>query len=120
MIAFAFQGIFIFIACCGSSYLKNTRTYFIAANLAISIVGSLMIREIDAHQKWARFFGFCINMAFTANLPIILSMASSNVAGFTKKTTANSMVSWCPNSHVFDEKLIFGSSSCSSPIVLEM
>lgn len=51
-----------------------------------------MIREIDAHQKWTRFFGFCINMAFTANLPIILSMASSNVAGFTKKTTANSMV----------------------------
>lgn len=51
-----------------------------------------MIREIDAHQKWTRFFGFCLNMAFTANLPIVLSMASSNVAGFTKKTTANSMV----------------------------
>ena len=62
------------------------------ANLTISIAGSAMVRELDAHHRWARFFGYCINMAFTANMPIILSMVASNVAGFTKKSTANSMV----------------------------
>lgn len=92
VIAFVFQGIFVLASSCGSTYLKNTRTYFIAANLTFSIAGSLMITEIDPQHRWARFFGFCINMAFSANLPIILSMVSSNVAGFTKKSTANSMV----------------------------
>ena len=84
VIAFAFQGVFILLSSCGSTYLKNSRTYFIMANLTISIAGSAMVRELDAHHRWARFFGYCINMAFTANMPIILSMVASNVAGFTK------------------------------------
>jgi hypothetical protein len=92
VLTIAFQGVFVLISSCGSTYLKNTRTYFIAANPTISTAGSVMIREIDAQYRWTRFFEYCINMAFSANLPIVLSIVSSNVAGFTKKSTANSMV----------------------------
>lgn len=94
MISVAFQLVFVFISSFGSTYFANTRTYFLAANLSISIAGSAMIRQIGQQHMWPRFFGFCLNMAFTANFPIVLSMSSANVAGFTKKSTANSMVSW--------------------------
>lgn len=93
MISTAFQLVFVVLSSGGSTYFKNSRTYFLAANLAISIIGSAMIRQLDQDQMWARFFGFCLNMAFSANFPIVLSVSSANVAGFTKKSTANSMVS---------------------------
>lgn len=92
MISTAFQLVFVLLASAGSTYFTNSRTYFLAANLSISIAGSAMIRQIDMEQTWTRFFGYCLNMAFTANFPIILSMSSANVAGFTKKSTSNSMV----------------------------
>jgi hypothetical protein len=92
MISTAFQLIFVLLSSGGSTYFTNARTYFLAANLSISIVGSAMIRQIDQKYMWTRFFGFCLNMAFSANFPIVLSMSSANVAGFTKKSTANSMV----------------------------
>lgn len=93
MISTAFQGVFVLGSCLGSTYLSNARTYFMAGNVAISLVGVVMIRELDATLPWSRFFGFCLSLAYTANIPLILSMSSSNIGGFTKKTTVNAMVS---------------------------
>ncbi|KAH7085819.1 putative MFS allantoate transporter [Paraphoma chrysanthemicola] len=92
MISTAFQAVIVIISTVGSSYLKNTRTYFMAANLAISLAGVVMIRQLDASQIWARFFGFCLSIAYTANIPLVLSMSSGNVGGFTKKSTVNAMI----------------------------
>ncbi|KAM3476065.1 hypothetical protein MY5147_003385 [Beauveria neobassiana] len=44
------------------------------------------------HGKWSRFFGYCLTMGYTPNFPIILSMLSANIAGFTKKMTVNAML----------------------------
>lgn len=93
MISTAFQAAFVIIATFGSSRLKNTRTYFMAANLAISLTGVVLIRQLDATHIWARFIGFCLSIAYTANIPLVLSMSSGNVGGFTKKNTVNAMVS---------------------------
>lgn len=92
MIGFAFQAVFVLLSTGGTSYLRNSRTWFMAWNLAISIVGAAMIREIPKDQQWARFFGYCLTMGYSANFPMILSVASGNFGGFTKKTTVNSMV----------------------------
>jgi Na+(H+)/acetate symporter ActP len=64
-----------------------------AFNLAISLTGSIMVRELDANNIWARFIGYCFCIAYSANFPLVLSISSSNVGGFTKKNTANAMVS---------------------------
>ena len=93
MISVAFQAVFVIIGTVGSTYLKNVRTYFMAFNLAISLTGSIMVRELDATRIWARFIGYCFCIAYSANFPLVLSIASSNVGGFTKKNTANAMVS---------------------------
>lgn len=66
MISTAFQGVFVLGSCLGSTYLSNARTYFMAGNVAISLVGVVMIRELDATLPWSRFFGFCLSLAYTA------------------------------------------------------
>jgi hypothetical protein len=45
MISTAFQLVFVLLSSGGSTYFTNARTYFLATNLSISIVGSAMIRQ---------------------------------------------------------------------------
>lgn len=63
-----------------------------AWNLSLAVVGAAMIREVSEEQKWARYAGYCLTVAFTANFPLVLSMVSGNFGGFTKKMTVNAMV----------------------------
>lgn len=64
-----------------------------AFNLLVSVVGSVMVREIDAEQKWARMFGVALTISYAANFPMIMAMTTSNFGGFTKKTTVSALVS---------------------------
>jgi hypothetical protein len=45
MISTAFQLVFVLLSSGESTYFTNARTYFLATNLSISIVGSAMIRQ---------------------------------------------------------------------------
>lgn len=92
IIAYVFQLIFVVIAMVGSTYLHNTRTLWIVFDMLCAIAGAVMVRQIDAHHKWGRFFGYCMTMGYTPNFPIILSLFSANTGGFTKKMTINAMV----------------------------
>lgn len=92
MLNYVFQLIFVLFATGLSSYFRNVRTYCIAFNFAVSIMGSALVRYLDTDLKWARFFGFCFAIAYSANFPMIIAMVSCNVAGFTKKTSVNAMV----------------------------
>ncbi|OAA80446.1 Major facilitator superfamily domain, general substrate transporter [Akanthomyces lecanii RCEF 1005] len=90
MVAYVFQLIFVLIATIGSTFLHNTRTWWIVFDMAFAIAGAAMVGQLDG--KWSRFFGYCLTMGYTPNLPIILSMLSANIAGFTKKMTVNAMI----------------------------
>lgn len=103
MISTAFQAVFVLASTFGSTYFTNMRTIFMAGNLAISLVGVVMIRQLDATHVWPKFIGFCLSLAYTANIPLTLSMSSGNVGGFTKKSTVNAMVS--PPSHAREKDI---------------
>lgn len=92
MIPAAFQGFFVIISTVGSTYLDNSRTYFMAGNLIIALAGVIMIRQLPSAHHWARLVGYSLTLAFTANIPLILSVSSGNIGGFTKKNTVNAMV----------------------------
>ncbi|KPM46441.1 hypothetical protein AK830_g32 [Neonectria ditissima] len=92
MLSFVFQFVFVLIATGGSTWFRNTRTYWMAWNLVISIIGAAMVRQISSDNIWARFMGYCLTVAYSANFPLTLAMSSSNFGGFTKKTTVNAMV----------------------------
>ena len=94
MIAFGAQGLFCIISAIGCTYLPNTRTYFMVFNTVMSLIGTVMIRQIDHASIWARFAGYCLTIAFSANYPLILATITSNIAGFSKKATATAIVSY--------------------------
>lgn len=80
--------------CTGATtYLRNTRTYFMLSSFALAIAGVAMIRQVPAQDKWTRFAGYSLIMAFSGNFPMVMSMASGNFGGFTKKVTVNALVS---------------------------
>ncbi|KAJ9137957.1 Major facilitator superfamily transporter [Pleurostoma richardsiae] len=97
MISTAFQALFVIIATVGSTYIKNSRTYFMMLNYTVGVIGAVMVNQIDASRLWARFFGYCLCIAFSGNFPMIFAMSTANFAGFTKKATVNAalFVGYC-------------------------
>lgn len=97
MISTAFQATFVLIATIGSTYIPNTRTYFMIFNYTMGVAGAAMVYSLEADRVWARFFGYCCCIAFSANYPLLFAMGTANIAGFTKKTTANAalFVGYC-------------------------
>ncbi|KZM27982.1 uncharacterized protein EKO05_0007294 [Ascochyta rabiei] len=116
MLGQVFQGVFVIIGTAGSTYFHNTRTYFMAWNLAVALVGAVMIREIQSSHIWARFMGYCLCIAFSANFPMVLSMSSGNIGGFTKKNTANAMIfiAYCAG-NIIGPQLFFANEAPSYP-----
>ncbi|KAL1900572.1 hypothetical protein Sste5346_002295 [Sporothrix stenoceras] len=97
MISTAFQALFVLIATIGSTYIPNSRTYFMIFNYTVSVAGAAIVYKLEAERVWARFFGYCLCIAFSANYPLLFAMGTANIAGFTKKTTANAalFVGYC-------------------------
>ncbi|RCI12914.1 hypothetical protein L249_0763 [Ophiocordyceps polyrhachis-furcata BCC 54312] len=74
-----------------SGRYKNVRTLFMVFNLSLATVGCILVRQLPPSQKWARYAGFCLTVAYSANAPMILSIISANTGGFSKKMTINAM-----------------------------
>ncbi|GKZ33984.1 hypothetical protein AbraIFM66950_004115 [Aspergillus brasiliensis] len=91
------QLIAVLISTGGSSYFTNTRTYWMLWNFALSIIGASLVGELPAHLLWGRYAGKCLMTAAAANFPLMMSLSSGNVAGFTKKMTVNAviLISFC-------------------------
>ncbi|KAH6988963.1 major facilitator superfamily domain-containing protein [Ilyonectria sp. MPI-CAGE-AT-0026] len=116
MISFVFQFVFVLLATGGSTWLHNTRTYWMAWNLGVSIVGAAMVRQISSENIWARFMGYCLTVAYSANFPLTLAMSSGNFGGFTKKTTVNAMIfiGYCAG-NIIGPQLFFDDEAPSYP-----
>lgn len=87
------QLILVIITTGGSTLFRNSRTSWMALNFTISLVGTIMVRQISPANKWARYAGVVLAPSYASNFPLILSLMSSNFGGFTKKTTVNAIVS---------------------------
>jgi hypothetical protein len=61
-------------------------------NTAISVIGMLLIWKLDDTNRAGKMTGLCLGSVFAANIPLSLSLISSNVAGFTKKSTVSSLM----------------------------
>ncbi|KAJ6785219.1 hypothetical protein PWT90_02953 [Aphanocladium album] len=91
-LSYVFQVVFVLIATIGSTYLRNTRTIWIAWGFSVSLAGAIMVRVLDPTQKWSRYIGYCLLLGYVCSFPLNVSMITSNTGGFTKKMTMNSMI----------------------------
>lgn len=51
-----------------------------------------MVSQIDPSKKLARLAGMWLFPAYSAGIPIILSIIASNVGGYTKRTTVSAFM----------------------------
>jgi hypothetical protein len=93
MVGSGVQLLFVLVSTIGSTYMENSRTYFMTFNLMVSLAGSLMGRQIPVSDKYGRLMGVALSLSCAANFPMIMAMTSSNVGGFTKKATVGALVS---------------------------
>ncbi|CAI7652875.1 unnamed protein product [Penicillium palitans] len=71
---------------------RKSRCLTAAVLSLISLGGSLMVSQIDPTKKVARLAGMWLFPAYSAGVPIILSIIASNVAGYTKRTTVTAVM----------------------------
>lgn len=57
-----------------------------------SLVGMIMVYTVSDEDKYTRLAGIWLSNIFAADIPMALSLITSNVGGFTKKATVSAMM----------------------------
>lgn len=86
------QLVFLLISSGVASLVPKTRILMMIFNTAVSMVGMLLIWKLDDDNRAGKMTGLCLGGVFAANIPLSLSLISSNVAGFTKKSTVSAVM----------------------------
>jgi hypothetical protein len=59
---------------------------------SLSMMGMILIWKLDADNKGGRLTGLTFGGVFAVNIPLSLSLVSSNVAGFTKRSVISALI----------------------------
>lgn len=80
-----------------ATLIKQSRIPMMIFNTLVSVIGMILIWKLDSHNRAGRMTGLCLGAVFAANIPLSLSLITSNVAGFTKKSTISALmfVAYC-------------------------
>jgi MFS family permease len=83
---------FVILSSAFCSWVLNMRTITMIVLTLISLTGMVLMYALDAGNQAGRMAGYCLSLAFSANMPIGLSLITSNVRGFTKRAVVNACV----------------------------
>ncbi|EXJ79543.1 hypothetical protein A1O3_07822 [Capronia epimyces CBS 606.96] len=91
----AAQLVFLVLTSGLASLLPSSRIILMIFNTLSSMVGLIMVYTCEG--KATRMAGLCLGSAFATNIPISLSLISSNVGGFTKRSviSATLFIAYC-------------------------
>jgi len=84
------QILFLVITSFLASYLRNVRVLVMIFNTTVAMVGMVLVYCLDSQA--GRMSGLVFAAAFAINIPLSLSLITSNVAGFTKKSTVSAIL----------------------------
>lgn len=73
-----------------ASYLPNARVLLMIFNTVVAMVGMVLVYCLKSQA--GRMTGLVFTVVFAINIPISLSLITSNVAGFTKRSIVSSLV----------------------------
>lgn len=89
--------VFLSLTCLATTYIPKSRIIAMILNTMVSVVGLLLIWKLDPSNQAGRMVGLTLAVVYAINLPISLSVVTSNVAGFSKKSVVSALVfvSYC-------------------------
>ncbi|CAL5873036.1 uncharacterized protein PFLUO_LOCUS7305 [Penicillium psychrofluorescens] len=86
------QLVFLVLTSGVATFVRSTRILMMILNTAVSMTGMIMIWKLDDDNRAGKMTGLCFGAVFAANIPLALSLITSNVAGFTKKSVVSALV----------------------------
>lgn len=91
------QIVFLVLTSAAATFIPNARIVVMIINTATSMVGMILIWKMDQGETAAQMVGITIGAVFGVNIPLALSVISSNVAGFTKRSVISALlfVAYC-------------------------
>lgn len=93
----------------------GNRILIAASGLFISIIGISLIVGLSEEHKNGRLAGYYLTQASAMGFVCLLSLISSNIAGYTKKTTVAAMylIGYCAG-NIIGKRRQFGQETCNS------
>ena len=88
----AFQLVMVILSAVLSSTIRKSRLIVLVFIFLVAMTGILMVKLLPPTDKLPRLAGFWLVMAVSPAFPLMLSLAASNIAGFTKKSTVMAMI----------------------------
>ncbi|KAJ5951309.1 uncharacterized protein N7479_009722 [Penicillium vulpinum] len=83
---------FVIISAVLCSSIPNIRMLTMMALTLISLLGMVLMYALEESNQAGRMAGFCLSLAFSANMPLAMSLITSNVRGLTKRAVVNASV----------------------------
>lgn len=80
------------IMCVIATYVKNSRVMVMMAAVSVSLIGMILVYTLPKSNRYGRLAGTWLCAVFAANIPMSLSLITSNVGGFTKRATVSAML----------------------------
>lgn len=88
----AAQIVFLTITTAVATYVPRTRIIMMIFNTVTSLLGMLLVWQLDEDNRKGRLTGLSLGAVFAVNIPLSLSIISSNVAGFTKRSVTSALL----------------------------
>ncbi|PWY65694.1 MFS general substrate transporter [Aspergillus heteromorphus CBS 117.55] len=88
----AAQIIFLVLTATLATLIPNTRILMMIFNTIVSTIGMILVWKLDEDNRKGRLTGLSLGAVFAVNIPLSLSIISSNVAGFTKRSTTSALL----------------------------
>jgi len=71
---------------------SNARIPMMILMVTTSLIGMILVYTLPTDNRFGRLSGIWLSAVFAADIPISLSLITSNVGGFTKKATVQAML----------------------------
>ncbi|KAL4876164.1 major facilitator superfamily domain-containing protein [Aspergillus karnatakaensis] len=93
----AAQIVFLVITTSVASFVPNTRVLMMIVNTTAAMIGIILVWQLDSSDQKGRLTGLALAAVFAVNIPLSLSLITSNVVGFTKRSTTSGLlfVAYC-------------------------
>ncbi|KAL5041768.1 hypothetical protein BDW71DRAFT_217417 [Aspergillus fruticulosus] len=91
------QVVFLVLSAAVATWIPRARILMMIFNVLISMVGMLLVWQLDPDNQIGRMVGLALGAIFAVNIPLSLSVISTNVAGFTKRSVTSALlfVAYC-------------------------
>ncbi|KAJ5301611.1 hypothetical protein N7508_006474 [Penicillium antarcticum] len=86
------QIVFLITTSTIATFIPSSRILGMILNVIVAVIGTLLIWKLNDDNLAGRMVGLTLSCVFAINLPISLSIVTSNVAGFSKKSVTGSLI----------------------------